>query len=381
MNKKLLFFTKINFGNSQNTGYWNKVNSQADAIRKQGWAVDLIYINDNEIRLKTSEGISSTTFKSRLNLLYNLFIVSPCLLKKEKYTAVYIRHFLTNPLFLIFLHKMRSQLKTIVMEVPTYPYSFEYKGINKNRLLYLIDRFCSLFFKLYIDRIVSFSFDKYIFKIATISTDNGVDVASIKYTDTAPAFTGKLRILGLGNPRIWHAYERVIAGLYEYYQTRKTIDVVFEIVGQGGELEKYKLLTEKYGLQDKIIFHGYKSGEELDVICKQCHVAVASLGMHRINVANGEASPLKAREFAARGILFLTGYTDKGFPLDFPFVLNFPADESPINIDRVLLFYTNILNKYPDYTIQMRKYALDNLDWSSKMKPVVDYFNQADSSL
>ena len=381
MKNKLLLFSKINFGNTQNQGYWAKVNSQADAIRKQGWNVDLLYVFNNEIRLKTTENIDSIKFSSRLGLLYYLFIKFPGKLNVGQYNGVYIRHFLTNPLFIMFLKRVKSKVNTIVMEIPTYPYSFEYKGFNKNRVLYLIDKACSFFFKNYIDRIVSFSFDKFIYNIPTILTDNGVDVSAVNFNPKPPIFETELRILGLGNPRIWHAYERVIMGLNDYYKTPHSIKVKFEIVGQGGEIDKYIQLAEMYNLKDKIVFHGYKTGQALDAICNECHIAVASMGMHRINVANGEASPLKAREFAARGIPFISGYLDKGFPKDFPFIINFPSDESPVDIDKVLNFYTSLLNSYPDYPEQLRKYAFAHLDWSSKMKPIVDYLNQSGNTI
>lgn len=376
MNKSLLFFTKINFGNSQNKGYWIKVNAQSNAFRKLGWNVDILYVFKNEVRLENSENCISLSFNSRIKLLFYLFVIFPTKLIKGQYSAIYIRHFLTNPLFLIFLMKSKPKVRRVLMEIPTFPYSFEYKGLNKNRILYFLDKICSYFFKYYIDRIISFSFDKTIFKIPTINTDNGVEVTSINYIEKPPKFNKELRILGLGNPRTWHAYERIIYGMQKYYQQKQAINVVFDIVGDGGEIDKYIKLTKEFHLEDKINFHGYKSGNDLDMICQQCHVAVASLGMHRINVSNGEASPLKAREFAARGIPFLTGYKDKGFPIDFPFIFNFPSNESPIDIEKLIQYFSVLIKNHSQYPNELRQFALNHLDWSSKMIPVVDYLNE-----
>lgn len=372
--KKILFFTKINFANKQNEGYLSKVRAQSSALRFHGFDVDLLYFRDNICYIENDYKTNEEHFNSRLDLLLFLFIKFPLKLKKGYYSGIYIRHFLTNPLFLItlMLHKMNGS--TIVMEVPTFPYSFEYKGFNKNKILFWIDQISSLFFRFFISRIVTFSFDDKIFGIHTIKTDNGVEVGNIAFSEKIPPLDHEIHLLGLGNPRIWHAYERILKGMAEYYKNNNEIVVVFNMVGAGGELPRYLDLVNRLNLEKYIKFHGFQTGPALDSICESCHIAVASLGMHRINVSKGEASPLKAREFTARGLPFITGYFDKGFPEDFPFLINFPSDESPVDINKTLRFYLNLRQSHPHFKSEMRSFAEQNLDWKSKMKPIADFF-------
>lgn len=376
---KLLFLTKINFGNKQNAGYLNKVRAQSAALRKNGIDVDLLYFRDLELVIESPEHTSVQAFGSSLGLLYHLYIRLPLGIKKGTYQSLYIRHFLTNPLFLISLALFGIKSMEIIMEVPTFPYSFEYKKWNKSKLLFWIDQFCSAFFLFFISRIVSFSFDKRIFGIPTITTDNGVDVDEINFNNKIPEFSDTLHILGLGNPRTWHAYERVLDGLKNYYKSPQLIKAIFEIVGQGGDLGKYQELVTQYGIEEYVNFHGFQTGKALDEIAEKCHVGIASLGMHRINVANGEASPLKSREFTARGLPFVTGYFDKGFPKDFPYIFNIPSDETPLDITKLVAFYENIRKEHANYKAEMRKFALDKLDWSIKMKAVSDYLLNAET--
>ncbi len=373
---KVLFFTKINFGNQQNAGYHSKVRAQAGALRKTGLDVDLLYFRNYECVIESEDSEKKYPFSNRLSLLWFMFITYPITSGAKHYQGLYIRHFLTNPLFLVMLLIYKLKKTSIVLELPTFPYAFEYKEWNKNRLLYLIDRCCSMFFRFFISRIVTFSFDDKIYGIKTIRTDNGVEVSKIKAAQILPDFNNEFSLLGLGNPRIWHAYERIIEGMKIFYQENPSIKVKFEIAGQGGELEKYRKLVDDYKLNKYVIFHGFQTGKNLDDLCERSHVAVASLGMHRINVAKGEASPLKAREFAARGIPFVTAYTDKGFPVGFPYILQFSADESPIDISKIVAFYRELRNTLPQYQTDLRQYAEDNLDWSAKMKTVADYFKQ-----
>ena len=119
---KLLFLTKINFGNKQNAGYLNKVRAQSTAVRKNGIDVDLLYFRDLELVIESPEHTSVQAFGSRLGLLYHLYIRLPLGIKKGTYHSLYIRHFLTNPLFLISLAFFGMKNMEIIMEVPTFPY-------------------------------------------------------------------------------------------------------------------------------------------------------------------------------------------------------------------------------------------------------------------
>jgi len=83
---------------------------------------------------------------------------------------------------------------------------------------------------------------------------------------------------------------------------------------------------------------------------------------------------LKAREYCARGILFVISYDDVGFPNDFPYMLKVPADESAVDIGQILQFYDRIKDR--DIIKEMRDYAEKNLSWEAKLKPVIDEINR-----
>ena len=76
------------------------------------------------------------------------------------------------------------------------------------------------------------------------------------------------------------------------------------IVGEGSPIEEYKRIVEKYEIAEHVIFYGLKTGRELDSIYDQCSIGVENLGFHRTGVYR--ASTLKAREYAAKGLPFIT---------------------------------------------------------------------------
>ena len=118
-------------------------------------------------------------------------------------------------------------------------------------------------------------------------------------------------------------------------------------------------------MKEKVIFHGFVSGKALDTLFDECHVAIGSIGLHRIGL--NEASVLKHREYCARGIPFIIECSDFDFPNDFPYFYKVPADETPISIDDIFHF-TRLVFSDSDHPHKMHDYAMKYLDWSIKMK-------------
>lgn len=376
MNKKLLFFTKMNFGVAANGGIKKKVFAQARTFRQHGFEVDVLWFSDQIVSLE-GHNITLTVRHSsswgRLRFLFGGFLA---VIDIKDYDYLYVRHFLTNPLFLWLLYRVKKANPSIkiFMEIPTFPYRFEFgKMPFVKRLELWIDERCTGFFRYYIDRIVTFSSQTHIFKIPTIRTDNGIDTEQFTLLDKAHYDGQTLHLLGLANVQIWHGLDRFLEGMSQYYAANPTRIVQLHVVGSGDEIPRLQALTTKYGLQESVFFHGFLSGTELDTMFRRCHLGVGSCGMHRINVAKGETSALKSREYAARGLPFVIGYEDRGFPENYPYLLQIAADETPVDVQNLVEFYENLTTK-PTYNLEMNQYAKANLTWQAKLQNVVDAF-------
>jgi glycosyltransferase involved in cell wall biosynthesis len=380
--EKLLFFTKMNFAVKGSGGIQNKIFAQAKAFEQLGIKTDILYFEDDKIYLKSDETNLLSQINSKfgfLKYIYGGFLKD---IKIQHYKYLFVRHFLTNPLFiwLLFRIKLANPNIVIFMEIPTFPYKFEFGLMTlKKRLEQKLDEFCTYFFRFFIDRIVTFSSKTKIFGIPTIQTDNGIDIEKFGLTNR-PAFDGiNLHLLGLANVQPWHGLDRVIKGLQTYYKRENHINVIFDVVGSGDELPNLENLTKSLSLEKHVRFHGFVSGKELLEIYEKSHIGIGSLGMHRINVAKGETSALKSREYAARGIPFVIAYLDRGFPENFPFLLNLEANDNPIDIQQIVDFYTRCLQE-KDYPEIMHRFAKDNLTWNAKLKPVAEALKNAKKS-
>jgi len=191
---------------------------------------------------------------------------------------------------------------------------------------------------------------------------NGFAVQSVPMRQAPCNNEDVLNILCVANVSRWHGLDRLIRGLAAYDGMP---NVILHIAGDGPELNNLKKLANELDIADRVVFHGFMMGKALDALFDKCHIAVGSLGIHRVGLR--EASILKAREYCSRGIPFIYGALDPDFSEDFPYILYCPADEYPIDIDQVLIFAQGVCAD-SDHPRKMREYAEEHLDWSVKMK-------------
>ncbi len=280
--------------------------------------------------------------------------------------------------FIRLLRKIKQNNPNInlILELPTFPYDTEFTKIYKRYIHLLKDRFNRKKYVHYIDRIVTFSEHKSIWGIKTIRTQNGINLTSIPVRKTNDNQRNVIHIVAVAMFAPWHGYDRLIKGLQLYYARSFSITVMVDFVGEGPALSEYKDLVRQTGTADYVTFHGKKSGKELDQIFNSADIAVASLGIHRIDLK--QVSTLKAREYCARGIPFIKAYDDVDFTEDFAYALTIEASDQPININDILLFYRNLVVKYGKKEIisSMREYAERRLSWSFQVRPIVDYIRE-----
>jgi len=309
---------------------------------------------------------------------------------REGIQLVYARCFMNaNPFLIKFFKKIRKVGIHAVTEIPTYPYDQEFIGSGKKyRVELKIDQIFRKSLYKYMDAMVTFSDAKEIFGQRTINISNGVDFDSIPLHQPSVISHQPypLHLIGVAEVHYWHGYDRVIAGIGEYYNYLPSSiihhpSVFFHIVGgvhpayMDGVPKSpgFQKIIDKYDISDKIIFHGQLFGKELDDVFSQCQFAIGSLGRHRSGIT--VIKTLKNREYATRGIPFIYSEQDSDFDHQ-PYVLKAPADESPIDIHQIIDFLNNFSMQPED----IRK-TVESLQWKYQMQKVVDaVFNPQSAS-
>ena len=369
---KILFL--VFHGFSEFSGISKKIFNQVKGLSDAGHKVDLchydVLLNGHRCRMINDEILEDfgcgklASLKKRIcyNTIYKYVI-------EQEIQLLYMRSdHNANPFTIHFLQKLKRQGIKVIMEIPTYPYDQEYKGFPlKEQLELKTDKFFrrSLARKLF--RISTFSDSDNIFGTKTIKISNGIDFNTVPVKKTLRKNPSPFNLIGVAEVHYWHGFDRVMAGIGEYYKHKHDRDIFFHIVGgigEDSEMPVFKEIIKRYGIEKQIIFHGQLFGKPLDEVFEKADFGIASLGRHRSGITN--IKTLKNREYAARGIPFIYSETDTDFD-NMLYALKAPADESSIDINRILNFYNHCT-----YTPIDIRDSVKNLSWETQMKKVTD---------
>ena len=370
---KILFL--VYHGFSEHSGISKKIHYQVKGLRENGHEVHLCYYDqdsnghwcrfvDDQIIKDYGKG-KWAGLRQRID--YQC-IYDYC--TREKIEFVYARCFQNaNPWLIGFFTKLRNARIHAVTEIPTYPYDQEFSHFEwKMRAGLLVDQLFRK--KLYqqMDALVTFSDAERIFGQRTIQISNGVDFDSIPLHNCQLSIVNsQLNLIGVAEVHDWHGFDRVMTGIGEYYKNGGQYDIFFHVVGgvhPNRMNNVFAPIINQYGLQDKIIFHGQLFGDELTKVFNRCQFAIGSLGRHRSGIT--VIKTLKNREYATRGIPFIYSEQDSDFDHQ-PYVMKAPADESPIDIQRILDFMDNFHMKPEDI-----RRTVEHLTWKIQMQRVID---------
>lgn len=369
---KALFI--IFHGLAAHNGISKKIIYQREALARCGMDVELCYTiirpNGDQCRMIDDKVLENygNGIRAKINKRISYGTLAQYIIDND-IKFVYLRSaHNANPFINRLLRRIKKHGVRTVLEIPTYPYEGQFKASSrKDKLRLWLDMMCRHKMARHLHRIVTFTSDDEIFGVKTISISNGIDFNHIKVKQTLNDTSHELNLIGVAELHYWHAYDRVIRGLANYYTVPRELNIKFNVVGEGvwSELNKLKTMTTELGLEHRVIFHGVQSGDRLDELFFISDMGVASLGRHRSNITN--IKTLKNREYAARGIPFIYSEIDDDFE-QMPYIMKAPANEDAINIEELVAFYRNV-ELTPQ---QIRATILDTLSWDVQMKKVID---------
>ena len=376
---KILFL--VYHGFSEHSGISKKIHYQVKGLRENGHDVRLCYYGfaENGHRCRYIDGEVLEDYGSgavaglRQRMDYSC-IYDYCV--REQIAFVYARCFQNaNPWLIRFFKNLKKAGIHAVTEIPTYPYDQEFTNFSrKQRLGLTVDQMFRNRLYQHMDALVTFSDATEIFGQRTIRISNGVDFDSIPLHQPPLVVEGKtaLHLIGVAEVHEWHGFDRIMSGIGEYYSRRSEDgslkpDVFFHVVGgvHPHRMETdFAPIIKKYGIDDKIVFHGTLFGYELTKVFNQCQFAIGSLGRHRSGIT--VIKTLKNREYATRGIPFV--YSEQDSDFDYQnYVLKAMPDESPISIQQILDF----VDSHHFVPGEIRK-TVEHLSWKIQMKRVMD---------
>ena len=370
MAKTALIVYRVNKGIAANSGVVQKLAGQVEGLSSLGWEVDYI-IHDGTKIYKNQEIIAETSqFLGALSTKWQFWSHIPAAIN-QTYDLILIRYTLmiSPQLAFIKIIKQRFPKSKIMLDMPTYPYDQEWRGI-KGQLGLFIDKTYRKKLSVYVEGITHSGLEESIFNIKTIPMGNGIPShlipSQLPLRKTGPTFN----MIAVGKWQFWHGMDRLIKGVDVYVQANPEREIHLHIVGDGPEKAILKRLSSTLSLNEQITFHGSIVGEGLMDLIDHSDIAIGTLGLHRKGVALD--SSLKHRLYCARGIPFVLSSLDRDFEKRFNFVHYEAPDESNIRIATLIQWYDRL-----DRALigeQMMTHARKHLTWNIKMKQLVAHF-------
>ena len=371
---KILFL--VYHGFSDESGISKKIHYQVKGLRQNGHEVHLCYYDfdphghrcryvGNKVIADYGTGaLAAIRSRTQLDCIYNYCAVNAL-------EMVYARSFMNaSPILVRLFHKLNKRGIKCITEIPTYPYDSEFKGYPlKYKIPLYIDKLFRKALAKKMEAIVTFSNEETIFGKRTICISNGIDLDSIPIYN--PKKQNDIHLIAVAEIHYWHGFDRLVAGMGEYYKLNPDArKVFFHVVGweddRGTTSNGYLTVEQtakKYNIGQYVVNHGKLFGDKLDEVFNQCVFAIGSLGRHRSGITN--IKTLKNREYAARGIPFIYSETDNDFE-DKPYIIKAPADESPVNIRQIIDF----IDTHDINPTEIRN-TVEHLSWRFQMEKVV----------
>lgn len=383
---KVIYYSNVYLNLNQQPGVKKKIQAQIKVMRNAGIEVyHACPSDDNEFVIVDGDNnvCQMASIKNirgpQKDKVFNDCLYS-FLLQHQDIKVVYVRNGNYSLQMHLFYRKLKNIGVRVILEIATYPLTQRYTNIRQSLHLH---RFKIALSQIYtaslgslgipflrhsIDKIVTFHGYDSIWGVKTIKITNAVDVNSIRKHLVNP-IGACLRLITVANVAKWHGFDRIIEGLFNYYnKDNNEIEVTFDIIGPGDEIIELKELVSTYGLEDKVKFLGPKMGEELDDLFDNSDIAISVLGVHRDGMTKCDS--LKSREYSARCIPFVTAQAEQMYS-GLPFVFMVPNDDSPIDIDLLIDFAKECCTE--ETSSQMREYAIKECDWSRVFMPICDY--------
>ncbi|QIU95717.1 glycosyltransferase family 4 protein [Bacteroides faecium] len=367
---KALFL--IFHGFDKANGISKKIHYQVKALKECGVDVRLCYYDitsNGDRRWMVDDEVIADFGTGTTAKLWKRVYYSPIIeyARRENIGLVYIRsHHNANPFTLKLVKRLKRTGARVVMEIPTYPYDQEYVS-SSMKLHLIIDQCFRRQLSKHLDGIVTFSNAETIFGGKTIRISNGIDFDAIPMRRHSENDTTKeLHLIAVAEVHYWHGLDRMVKGLADYYRTNPEYKVYFHIIGPlSGEREREEILPviRDNHLEPYVILHGPLHGDELDAQFERADFAIGSLGRHRSGITY--IKTLKNREYAARGFAFAYSETDEDFD-SMPYVWKVPADESPIDIPKLMEFQQSLKITPAEIRESVRP-----LSWKAQMQKVV----------
>jgi len=369
--QKVLLVLPMFIDKNVGTGIWKKNVGIASAFKQNGYEVDRLEFSTKDVRIgaKVFYVFSRNRVLRRLQyqfLCWNV-LADPALCN---YSFVWFR--VPVPIvgaYCRFLKMVRNASASgrVILEFGAYPYANELTFFNK--ILYNIGRRLEGRLFNHADFVVTYCEQVFLHGKPVIPITNGYS-GGYCHEGLTKSGSSKTTIVCVSSFQRWHGIDRLINGVGLYVAGNASVEVEVLLVGDGEEFDRAKSLIKSLSLEGVVFLLGRKFGIELEEIYARSHIAIGSLGAHRIGL--NSLCSLKVREYLAFGLPVVLSSVDRDLVPESGFVHYVSADEHPIDLHQVIEFVKSVY-KNPSISTHISNFARRSLTWDSKIRSALRF--------
>ncbi len=357
--KSLLFIALCDISDLTN-GVTLKVRAQIEAFKQLGFQVTTATYRQNQISIQNDyvSLVKDSKFRRR-----DLFIEIRKFSKLNQFDVAFIRfpHFDLSVMSVLRLLKKKGV--RVYLEIPSFPVNYPKKSLRV-KYFQFFDNIHQHLLKKYIFQVLAVgSPSKTIYGIHNKTIPNGY-MHETKPTEMHACQPEQIDILSLSSFYDIHGFDRLIEGYKLYMESNvHSTTVNIHLVGDGpckSDLVS-RVLTLK--LEDYIKFYPPMSNDELNDLYKIVNMGCAPLAIHRTNYTY--ASPLKTKDYFQKGLPYFCAYEEIGIDTNYPYVLKFPLDDTPIDIHQIVSFYQSYQKNCEQVKFDMQAYGEERFNWKN----------------
>ena len=164
----------------------------------------------------------------------------------------------------------------------------------------------------------------------------------------------------------WHGINRI---LKSFLNLNNNEDFEIHFVGKV-EIEYFKIVSDFLGRN--IFIHQFMNSKELNEFMNKMDFAIGSCALQDVGLSQG--SVLKVREYLANGLPVIIGHHDpyiSSIPELKKYCLEFPADESLLDFEKIIDFVTKLYQNNPNVNSEIQDAAFEHLSWEKTLKPLL----------
>lgn len=249
--------------------------------------------------------------------LRHFFKTSLRAIEAYKPDAIYIRYPLSRPSFILFLRQVKNQypdLKVIVEKQTVEVTELWLTKSIRNTLLVAQEMLFRKHVLKKIDVVIGVTqqicrHNSDLGAVKTVYMGNGIASKVVEYNPPKSVDIGNnIVITYVGNLTKWSALDEFIDYLVGIDFSLDGRSIFFNIIGGGSESKRLSRRSEKF---ERITFHGFKKGDELNEIVSNSTWCLGSFGNGKRGLSEG--SNLKLRLYCSLGTPFIYFEYDADF--------------------------------------------------------------------